>query len=80
MKMKLFRFFWRLSKKPSKAERFFWTLTFAGTGIYVSYRYVQWLVKGDIALTIGIMAVSTVIVVILTFVLYKMGYRGRGRA
>ena len=55
-------------------------LPIGGIGIYISYRYVQWLVKGDIALTIGIMAVSTVIVVILTFVLYKMGYRGHGRA
>ena len=54
-------------------------LPIVGIGIYVSYRYVQWLVKGDIALTIGIMAGSTVIVVIITFVLYKMGYRGRGR-
>ena len=48
-------------------------LTTVGIGIYVSYRYVQWLVKGDIALTIGIMAVSTVIFFIITFVLYKMG-------
>ena len=56
-------------------------LPIVGIGIYVSYRYVQWLVKGDIALTIGIMAGSTVIVVIITFVLYKMGYgkRYRGR-
>ena len=54
-------------------------LPLVGIGIYVSYRYVQWLVKGDIALTIGIMAGSTVIVGIITFVLYKMGYRGRGR-
>ena len=53
-------------------------LPIVGIGIYVSYRYVQWLVKGDIALTIGIMAGSTVIVAIITFVLYKMGYRGRG--
>ena len=50
-------------------------LTTVGIGIYVSYRYVQWLVKDDIALTIGIMAVSTVIFFIITFVLYKMGYR-----
>ena len=49
-------------------------LSLVGIGIYVSYRYVQWLVKGDISLTIGIMAGSTVIVVIITFVLYKMGY------
>ena len=48
-------------------------LPLVGIGIYVSYRYVQWLVKGDIALTIGIMAGSTVIVGIITFVLYKMG-------
>ena len=53
-------------------------LTTVGIGIYVSYRYVQWLVKDDIALTIGIMAGSTVIVVIITFVLYSMGYRGKG--
>ena len=53
-------------------------LPIVGIGIYVSYRYVQWLVKGDIALTIGIMAGSTVIVVIITFVLYKMGYKGNG--
>ena len=45
-------------------------------GIYVSYRYVQWLVKGDIVLTIWIMAGST-IVAIIWVVLYKMGYRGR---
>ena len=51
-------------------------LTIVGIGIYVSYRYVQSLVN-DIALTIGIMAVSTVIVAIITFVLYKMGYRGK---
>ena len=54
-------------------------LPIVGIGIYVSYRYVQWLVKDDIALTIGIMARSTVIVVIIWVVLYKMGYRGRGR-
>ena len=54
-------------------------LPIVGIGIYVSYRYVQWLVKGDIALTIGIMAGSTVIVVIITFVLYKMGYGKRYR-
>ena len=57
-------------------------LTIVGIGIYVSYRYVQWSVKDDISLTIGIMAVSTVIVAIITFVLYKMGYgeryKGRG--
>ena len=53
-------------------------LSLVGIGIYVSYRYVQWLVKGDISLTIGIMAGSTVIVVIITFVLYSMGYRGKG--
>ena len=57
-------------------------LPIVGIGIYVSYRYVQWLVKDDISLTIGIMAVSTVIVAIITFVLYKMGYgeryKGRG--
>ncbi len=47
-------------------------LTTVGIGIYVSYRYVQSLVN-DIALTIGIMAVSTVIFFIITFVLYKMG-------
>ena len=47
-------------------------LTAVGIGIYVSYRYVQSLVN-DIALTIGIMAVSTVIFFIITFVLYKMG-------
>jgi len=35
-------------------------------------------VKGDTSLTIGIMAGSTVIVVIITFVLYKMGYKGSG--
>ena len=52
-------------------------LSLVGIGIYVSYRYVQWLVKDDISLTIGIMAVSTVIVAIITFVLYKMGYRGK---
>ena len=51
-------------------------LTTVGIGIYVSYRYVQSLVN-DIALTIGIMAVSTVIFFIITFVLYKMGYRGK---
>ena len=52
-------------------------LPLVGIGIYVSYRYVQWLVKDDISLTIGIMAVSTVIFFIITFVLYKMGYRGK---
>ena len=51
-------------------------LPLVGIGIYVSYRYVQSLVN-DIALTIGIMAVSTVIFFIITFVLYKMGYRGK---
>ena len=51
-------------------------LPIVGIGIYVSYRYVQSLVN-DIALTIGIMAVSTVIFFIITFVLYKMGYRGK---
>ena len=51
----------------------FGMLALVGTGIYVSYRYTYWLVKGDIALTIGIMAGSTVIVGIITFVLYKMG-------
>ena len=58
-------------------------LPIVGIGIYVSYRYVQWLVKGDIALTIGIMAICTVIFFIITFVLYKMGYgeryKGSGR-
>ena len=54
----------------------FAVLTMAGIGIYVSYIYVQSLVK-DIALTIGIMLVSTVIFFIITFVLYKMGYRGK---
>ena len=54
-------------------------LPLVGIGIYVSYRYVQSLVN-DIALTIGIMAVSTIIFFIITFVLYKMGYRGRGGA
>ena len=58
-------------------------LTIVGIGIYVSYRYVQWLVNGDISLTIGIMLVSTVIFFIITFVLYKMGYgeryKGSGR-
>ena len=52
-------------------------LPIVGIGIYVSYRYVQWLVKDDIALTIGIMAGSTIIVVIIGFVLYKMGCRGK---
>ena len=46
-------------------------------GIYVSYRYVQWLVKDDISLTIGIMAGSTIIVVIIAVALYKMGYGER---
>ena len=36
-------------------------LTTVGVGIYVSYRYVQWFVKDDISLTIGIMLVSTVV-------------------
>ena len=49
-------------------------LTTVGIGIYVSYRYVQWLVKDDIALTIGIMLAGTVIVAIISFVLYKMGW------
>ena len=57
-------------------------LPLVGIGICVSYKYVQSLVKDDISLTIGIMAVSTVIVAIITFVLYKMGYgeryKGRG--
>ena len=52
-------------------------LTMVGIGIYASYRYVQSLVN-DISLTVGIMLVSTVIFFIITFVLYKMGYRGRG--
>ena len=52
-------------------------LTTVVIGIYVSYRYVQWLVRGDIALTIGIMAGSTVIVAIIFVVLYKMGYGER---
>ena len=47
-------------------------LTTVVIGIYVSYRYVQSLVN-DIALTIGIMLVSTVIFGIITFVLYKLG-------
>ena len=49
-------------------------LPIVGIGIYVSYRYVQWLVNDDIALTIGIMLVSTVIFFIITFVFYKRGY------
>ena len=53
-------------------------LPLVGIGIYVSYRYVQWLVKDDMSLTIGIMAGSTVIFFIITFVLYSMGYRGKG--
>ena len=57
-------------------------LPLVGIGIYVSYRYVQWLVKDDISLTIGIMAGSTVIFVIIAVVLHKMGYgeryKGRG--
>ena len=32
----------------------------------------------SIPLTIGIMAVSTVMFLIIAFVAYKMGYRGRG--
>ena len=63
---------------PFKKNPFplFAILTMVGIGIYVSYIYVQSLVK-DIALTIGIMLVSTVIFFIITFVLYKMGYRGK---
>ena len=48
-----------------------------GVGIYVSYRYVQWLVE-SIAVIVRIMAVGTVVVAIIFFVLYKMGYRGKG--
>ena len=48
-------------------------LPLVGIGICISYKYVQSLVKDDISLTIGIMAVSTVIFFIITFVLYKMG-------
>ena len=40
--------------------RLFKILPIVVIGIYVSYRYVQWLVE-DISLTIGIMLVSTVI-------------------
>ena len=52
-------------------------LTIVPIGIYASYRYVQALTN-DISVTIGIMAGSTVIVAIITFVLYKMGYRRKG--
>ena len=51
----------------------FGMLALVGTGIYVSYRYTYWLVKGDISLTIAIMGGGTVIFVILWVVLYKMG-------
>ena len=57
--------------------RLFAILPLVGIGIYVSYRYVQGLVKDDISLTIGIMAESTVIVAIISVVLYKMGYGER---
>ena len=49
-------------------------LPLVGIGIYVSYRYVQWLVKGDISLIIGIVGGGTVIFVIISVVLYKVGY------
>ena len=47
-------------------------LPIVGIGIYVSYRYVQWLVKDDISLTIGIMAGSTVVFAVICFVAYKI--------
>ena len=52
-------------------------LTIVPIGIYASYTYVQSLVKDDIAMPIGIMLVVSVIFFIITFVFYKMGYRGR---
>ena len=56
-----------------KYFQFFTILTIVVIGIYISYRYVQWLVKGDIALLIAILGGGTVIFAIITFVLYKMG-------
>ena len=68
-----------MNKKKKNPFQLFAILTMVGIGIYASYRYVQSLVN-DISLPIGIMLVSTVIFFIITFVLYKMGYRGRGGA
>ena len=47
-------------------------LTMAGIGIAMLQMFVK-----DISLIIGIMLVSTVIFFIITFVLYKMDYRGK---
>ena len=55
-----------------KYFQFFTILTMAGIGIYASYRYVQWLLKDDISLTIGIMAGSTVVFAVICFVAYKI--------
>ena len=40
-------------------------------------RYVHWLVKGDTSLIIGIVGGGTVIFVIVSVVLYKIGYGKR---
>ena len=68
-----------MKSNPFKKNPFqlFVVLTIVPIGIYASYRYVQALTN-DISLTIGIMAGSTVIAGTITFILYKMGYRGRG--
>ena len=60
-----------------RLKKFFAILPVVVIGVYASYKYVMWLVDGDISLTIKIMGGSTVIVVIITSVLYKMGYGER---
>ena len=58
-----------MKKKPFPI---FAILTMVGIGIAMLQMFVK-----DISLIIGIMLVSTVIFFIITFVLYKMGYRGK---
>ncbi|MCH2507938.1 MAG: hypothetical protein MK035_05645 [Dehalococcoidia bacterium] len=63
-----------MSSTMKNPFQLFAVLTMVGIGIYSSYRYVHWLVKGDISLIIGIVGGGTVIFVIISVVLYKMGY------
>ena len=70
-----------MKNKKTNPFQLFAILIIVPIGIYASFNYVLALTN-DISLTIGIMAGSTVIFFIITFVLYKMGvgqrHRGRG--
>ena len=64
-----------LSMKKNPFQLFA-VLTIVPIGIYASYRYVQSLVKDDIALTIGIMLVGSVIFLSLLLFSTKWAIEG----